>query len=134
MRINSLPFLFSAAFFSSSVSAAPCRALALSGGGSHGSFEAGVMWGMYHAAKDKQNYEYDVVSGVSAGSINSLAVSFYAPGQEEEMLEFMSNAWQSLSTDEVYKGWRLGIVEGILHESGIFDNSPLYDFLQNLYE
>jgi predicted acylesterase/phospholipase RssA len=52
----------------------------MSGGGAHGSFEAGALWGMYYSAKDKQSLAYDVVTGVSAGAINSLAVSFYPPG------------------------------------------------------
>jgi predicted acylesterase/phospholipase RssA len=45
-----------------------CYALALSGGGSHGCYETGVIWGLLHYG-DPDNYRWDVISGVSAGSI-----------------------------------------------------------------
>jgi len=67
-----------------------CYALALSGGGSKGAYEAGVLHGMYHSAQDKSKYQYDVVTGVSAGAINTGAISLFAPGDEENMLEYLS--------------------------------------------
>ena len=47
-----------------------CRILALSGGANHGAWEAGLMWGLAHYG-DPTDYEWDVVSGVSAGSLNT---------------------------------------------------------------
>ena len=52
-----------------------CRALAMSGGGAHGAFEAGVLWGLVKNDKDKRKFEYDVITGVSAGSINALGIA-----------------------------------------------------------
>ena len=63
-----------------------CRALAMSGGGSKGSYEAGVLYGLVNNDPDKSKYAYDVVTGVSAGSINSIAVSLFAPGDETNMV------------------------------------------------
>ena len=57
-----------------------CRALAMSGGGSRGAYEAGVLYGMYHTLNDKSDMEYDVVSGVSAGSINTLFAATFPKG------------------------------------------------------
>ena len=51
-----------------------CRALALSGGGNNGAWEAGVLWGFMNYG-NPADFEYDVVTGVSAGSINALAIS-----------------------------------------------------------
>ena len=62
-----------------------CKALALSGGGSKGSYEAGVLYGLVNNDPDKTKYAYDVVTGVSAGSINTVAVSLFAPGDETNM-------------------------------------------------
>ena len=70
-----------------------CYGLALSGGGSKGAYEAGVLWGFYHGAKDKTKYQYDVVTGVSAGAINGAAIAMFAPGDEEKMVEFLSSTW-----------------------------------------
>ena len=56
-----------------------CRALAFSGGGAYGAFEVGAIYGMWHAADNKQDYEYDVVTGISAGGINAFGVSMFTP-------------------------------------------------------
>ena len=58
-----------------------CRALVLSGGGNNGAWEAGALWGLvnYGTASD---YAYDVVTGVSAGSINTSALAGWAVGDE----------------------------------------------------
>jgi NTE family protein len=75
-----------------------CYALALSGGGSMGAYEAGGLWGIYYTLKDKSDMEYDVVTGVSAGSINAFAVMLHEVGQEENVVNFLSNAWEHLRT------------------------------------
>jgi predicted acylesterase/phospholipase RssA len=54
--------------------------LTLSGGGARGAYEAGVLWGMYHADDDKTNYEYDVITGVSAGGINLGPIVLFEKG------------------------------------------------------
>ena len=48
-----------------------CRALALSGGGTNGAWEAGVIWGLTHYGQ-KEDFYYDVNTGISAGSINTI--------------------------------------------------------------
>jgi predicted acylesterase/phospholipase RssA len=72
------------------IAAKKCTALAMSGGGAHGAFEAGVLWGMIKNDADKDKYRYDVVSGVSAGSINALGVAAWEIGKEEGLVEFLS--------------------------------------------
>ena len=63
-----------------------CKAIAMSGGGSKGSYEAGVLYGLVNNDPDKSKFAYDVVTGVSAGSINSVGVSMFAPGDETNMV------------------------------------------------
>lgn len=70
-----------------------CYALAMAGGGTKGAYEAGVLWGLYHAIPDKTKLAYDVVTGVSAGSINGAAVSLFAPGDENSMVKSLSETW-----------------------------------------
>ena len=69
-----------------------CTALVMSGGGSNGAWEAGVVWGFTHYG-DPANYQYDVVSGVSAGSMNTACLSVWAPEETVEASEFMVKAW-----------------------------------------
>ena len=47
-----------------------CYALALSGGGSFGTYETGVVWGLLHYG-NPDDYRWDVFTGVSAGSLNA---------------------------------------------------------------
>ena len=70
-----------------------CLALAMSGGGSKGAYEAGAMWGMFYAAEDKSRFYYDVVTGVSAGAINSAASAVWAPDQQEQLVQDLSERW-----------------------------------------
>lgn len=58
-----------------------CRALALSGGGNKGSYEAGAIHGLVNGLEPK-DVEYDVVTGVSVGAINAAGVSLWPIGQE----------------------------------------------------
>jgi len=64
----------------------------MSGGGAKGAYEAGALWGLYFnddkAPKDK--YAYDVVTGVSAGAINTAASSVFAPDDVETFVSFLS--------------------------------------------
>ena len=55
-----------------------CRALALSSGASKGAFEAGAMLGLIRNG-GSENFAWDVISGVSAGSINATMASLYSP-------------------------------------------------------
>lgn len=101
-----------------------CYALALSGGGSIGSYEAGVLWGLVNNGTPG-DYEWDVVSGVSAGAINSAAVSFFPPGNEAQMVQYLSDTWASLHDDDVYVKWTGGIVTGLTMKSSIYNDDPL---------
>lgn len=70
-----------AALVASYAQAKTCRALALSGGSNNGAWEAGVMWGLVHYG-NPADYTWDVVTGVSAGGINTAATSGWAAGSE----------------------------------------------------
>ena len=79
-----------------------CQAVAFSGGGSHGAYETGVLWSFVKEGNPK-DFEYDVVTGVSAGSINALGVSIFEKGDELNMVEWMFDFLSALGTPDVYK-------------------------------
>jgi len=108
-----------------------CRALVLSGGGNNGSWEAGVFHGLVNNATPA-DYAYDVVTGVSAGSINTLAFAGWEIGREVEMSTWISDLWRNLNTSDVWKDWPLGKVSGVTIMGGAVDNSPLLNFMQDL--
>jgi predicted acylesterase/phospholipase RssA len=104
-----------------------CTALVMSGGGSNGAWEAGVLWGLLHYGNPK-DYKYDVISGVSAGSINTAAMSGWKLGDELAATEWLSDNWNNTTTDQIYKNWFGGVAHGIF-EAGIYDDSPAIDYL-----
>jgi len=81
-----------------------CRALAMSGGANNGAWEAGVMWGLTHFGKEK-DFDWDVVTGVSAGAINAAYMSAWAPKDTKEMTQQLKESWDSLTTNQIWKFW-----------------------------
>ena len=78
-----------------------CHALVLSGGGVNGAWEAGVIYGLTHYG-NPENYQWDVVTGVSAGAINSAGLGVWAPGEEVEGSENLAELWSNLKSEDVY--------------------------------
>jgi predicted acylesterase/phospholipase RssA len=103
--------------FASAQEEKSCKALAMQGGGSMGAFEVGALWGLYFNDEDKSKYAYDVVTGVSAGAINTAAFSLFAPGDEENAIKFLSEEWQNMGGRDIYKEWKKigGIADGVLN-------------------
>lgn len=97
-----------------------------------GAYEAGALHGMYHGVQDKTELQYDVVTGVSAGSINTFAVALHEKGDEANMVEFMQKAWEGVDDSQVYKMWPN--VTDFMHESGVLDDSPLFKFMYDIGE
>ena len=56
-----------------------CRALVLSGGSNNGAWEAGVMYGLLHDG-NPADFAWDVVTGVSAGALNTCAIATFPTG------------------------------------------------------
>ena len=81
-----------------------CRALVMSGGGSNGAWEAGVFWGFINYG-DKADFAYDIVSGVSAGSMNAAALAGWKVGTEVQAAEYLSDMYKNLKTSDVWVDW-----------------------------
>ena len=105
-----------------------CLALAMSGGGSNGSWEVGVLWGLAHYAENVEDFYYEVVTGVSAGAINSVILAGYAPEQAVELSEFMSDTWANLVNENIWTEWPEGVLRAALNEKGLLDNSAAVPF------
>lgn len=78
-----------------------CRALILSGGGNNGAWEVGVLWGLLNYGTPS-DYTYDVVTGVSAGSINGAAIAGWKIGDESEFVTWVSDLWKNLHSSDVW--------------------------------
>ncbi len=81
-----------------------CKALVMSGGGSNGAWEVGVLWGLTHYG-DPADFAYDWMTGVSAGAINTAAYSGWPTGTEKEASEWLSYQFTTLTTPEIWLPW-----------------------------
>ena len=68
--------------------------MALRGGGTHGSFEVGVLKAFVEEL-DPLDMHYDYLSGVSIGAINSAALAMFDFGQEKQAIEFLEELYTS---------------------------------------
>ena len=57
----------------------------------------GVMWGLVHYGNPEDFY-WDVVSGISAGSINAAGMAGWYSNEVVEMTEFVSDLWYNQTT------------------------------------
>ena len=104
-----------------------CRALCLEGGGDAGSWQAGVLSGFIKNLP-KEEVQYDVISGISVGSLNGLYISTFAKGDENNMIETLLALWRGLKKEDVYRpwhGWYVMMLEAFFNQPSLFDNSPL---------
>ena len=118
----------------------PIIALALSGGGARGAYQAGMLKGMAEFL-DSGGNPFRVVTGVSAGAINAAAIAS-SPGSFQQAARSLEQAWLDLSIDQVFKtsvgslSWSLArwlwqLTTGIISPGvrGLFDTRPLYHYL-----
>jgi hypothetical protein len=102
-----------------------CLSVSLEGGGSHGAYEAGALYTMAYTLP-AASVAYDIISGISAGAINTGAMVQFPKGQEQAMATFMVNTWLTIGgNSSVYVQWP----GGVLFEPGVYDTSPLRQFL-----
>jgi len=108
-----------------------CRALVLQGGGDKGAYEAGVLYGLVNNTNSPQEYQYDVVTGVSVGSINGLCIAQYEKGQELQAALDLVYFWGNVTKRDIYKPWKGGILEGLFFKPSLFNSSSEYTYLKS---
>ena len=79
-----------------------CRVLVLSGGGSNGSWEAGVIKGIFENMPAEE-IQYDIIAGVSIGAVNASLLATYPKGDEQEAKDFLFNMFHGHTSDELFK-------------------------------
>jgi predicted acylesterase/phospholipase RssA len=107
-----------------------CYVLALEGGGDKGAYQAGAIKGLVDYTSSGE-VEWDVVTGISVGSMNAAGLSIFAPGDEKSASDFLVSTWRKIKgSGDIYKNWFAGPLEGLFFKSGIFDTSPLRNIIQ----
>ena len=107
-----------------STSGQTCMTLAIEGGGAKGAYEAGVLYQMANSPNNI-SMAYNIVTGVSIGSINAGLATNYPIGQEKAMGQYMVDFWNSIyNNSQIYDDWPGGDLVGLLFEGGLYTNAP----------
>jgi len=102
----------------------PCRVLSLSGGGSYGAFEVGVMKKL---VEEDPDLDYDYITGVSAGALNAGFLSMYPMGNFSSGLRDLEAAMSTIkSNSDVYTDHNPFNI--LIHKS-IYNTAPLRKFI-----
>jgi NTE family protein len=112
-------------------------ALVLSGGGARGAYQAGVLKGLSEILPEKNQSPFQIISGVSAGAINSakLACDIESFSNATEKLHYL---WSKIDTDHVFKSdflsmnkFSFGLLGGQKKLDSLLDTSPLQDLINS---
>jgi len=116
-------FIFSLLFLNSNAKFDNCNILSMSGGGSFGAVEVGIL--------ENINTNFDLISGVSVGALNACFLSHFNKNDFHVGLEKLKNIYLNLKNDDIYKpNWHFSYHN--LNKVGFFDTSPLQNTLKNI--
>lgn len=106
--------------------------LSLSGGAAKGAYEAGALYKLVNMLEAPDSH-YDVISGVSVGSINAAGAGLFGPGEDKQMGDYLLGLWNNLTSESVWQFWNSSNpITGITDKGGFLDNSPLHHLLSGL--
>jgi len=104
-----------------------CRVLSLSGGGSYGAFEVGVMKKLL---EDEPDLEYDYITGVSAGALNAGFLSLYPMGNFSGGVRDLEARMATIKANSDVYTSRIPAFNILFHNS-IYDTKPLRKFIDS---
>lgn len=106
------------------------RSLCLSGGGAYGAYQVGVIKRLTELGRT-----WDLVAGVSVGSINGTMIAMYPPVQQATAAQLLEQFWNTMTGNgSVYKRW---FPFGKLHSlwtGGLYNTSPLRKRLNGIFD
>jgi len=109
-----------------SIEQKPRRALVLSGGGSKGAFEVGVL----QRLMGDEQIDYDLLCGTSVGAINAAYLAQTLLGQPREAAVKLRALWDTVNTEKVHKRWfPFGNAQAFFKPS-VYDSEPLHKWIR----
>lgn len=127
----------------------PKFGLVLSGGGARAAYQSGVLQGIAEiVGKEKGDLPFEVITGVSAGAINTGFLSAAKDSFQEETTK-LARIWETLSPEQVLRtdiaslgklsaGWikdlSLGGMFGRSESTHVLDSTPLRDLLEDVID
>jgi predicted patatin/cPLA2 family phospholipase len=99
------------------------KVLVLSGGGCYGAYQMGIVSKLIEENKGS----WDLITGVSAGSINASYLSSIEKDKEKDNLKDFETLWTNIKNKDVYKD------EFFFNKLSYFDNTPLKNKLSEIF-
>ena len=102
------------------------RALVLSGGGSKGAYQVGVLrrW------MQEEGRDYDIVVGTSVGAINAAGLCQIELGKPEAAYLHLKKIWDRVNNDKIKKSW-FGWHLASLWRPSIYNSEPLRKWIKD---
>ena len=105
----------------------PRRALVLSGGGSKGAFEAGVL----QRLMGEEQRDYDLLCGTSVGAINAAYLAQTPLGQPREAAAKLRALWDTVTTEKIHRRWFPFGNVAALWKTSVYDSEPLHRWIRS---
>lgn len=101
------------------------KALVLSGGGSRGAYQVGVLqrW-MLDEGRD-----YDILCGVSVGALNSAVLGQAPLGKPEAAYTKLLALWDKVENRSIWRHWLIPYV-GVLWHRSVLNSKPLIEWVR----
>jgi len=78
---------------------------------------------------------YDVLSGISVGSINAGGFALFPKGEEKEATEYLRTMWEKLTNDGVWKYWPgFEPYQALFNHTSLLDSSPLFETINEKFD
>jgi predicted acylesterase/phospholipase RssA len=102
-----------------------CNILSLSGGGSFGAVEAGILKSLI--TKGQINSTFDIITGISAGGLNAGFLSYKT--NTKDSVDDLITIYSELTTDRIYQKNK---IQNIYNTWGYYDTSPLDETITSI--
>ncbi len=124
MKINLVFFLFLFNFIFVNSKLDNCNILSLSGGGSFGAVELGIL-------EKLDNYNYDLISGISVGALNACYLSYFDKNNFTLGMNNLKEIYINLKNDDIYvPNFHFNYKN--ISKIGFYDTTPLYNTLNKI--
>jgi patatin-like phospholipase/acyl hydrolase len=101
-----------------------CNILSLSGGGSFGAVELGIL-------EKLDNKNYDLISGISVGALNACYLSYYDKNNFTIGLDNLKDIYINLKNDDIYvPNFHFNYKN--ISKIGFFDTTPLHNTINKI--
>lgn len=109
------------------------KALVLSGGGSKGAYQVGVL-----KALVEKGSRWDFIAGVSVGALNAAFLGMFDVDDQPHAVLELEKMWVHSITDNesIYKGWAPGLLTYIpaAWKGSVYSTQPLKNLIQRVFD